>query len=377
VKNLVKTTVDSFLSLYSRSFVSSPLSPFTSYANFSTSFNLLPPAQQYASDFFAQEGVSELLTNELISAGTQVNYGTPINEIHGLGALVSLAANGAVSVKGGNKRIFEEFVLRSGADIRLETKVKEILKLDGDEKKREKGSNQGRAKWVIKTSDGKGGGVYDVSFAQTVSLLRSRRQLTLLLQAVIMAAPFHQTGISIPQLASSHIPPPQPYVKLYITILLTNATHPLPSYFSLKDNSNVPNSIFSTFTTKQSSNETRKPSFNSLNYLKPLRWELGFPYDPTNSTVHVVKIFSSTSLLPNTTNELNDLFGEGNVLRVIEKEWLSYPKLSPIVDAEKELARVKLDEGLYYVNGMERLISTMETEVRLVVSALLSLSDRY
>lgn len=180
MKNLVKTTVDSFLSLYSRSFVSSPLSPFTSYANFSTSLNLLPPAQQYASDFFAQEGVSELFTNELISAGTQVNYGTPINEIHGLGALVSLAANGAVSVKGGNKRIFEEFVLRSGADIRLETKVKEILELDGDEKEIEKDSNQGRAKWVIKTSDGKGGGVYDVSVSFSPLRLRFRRRLTLL-----------------------------------------------------------------------------------------------------------------------------------------------------------------------------------------------------
>lgn len=51
-------------------------------------------------------------------------------------------------------------------------------------------------------------------------------------------------------------------------------------------------------------------------------------------------------------------------MKVIEKEWLSYPKLSPIVDAEKELARIRLDDGLYYVNGMERLISTMETEVR-------------
>lgn len=168
MKALVKGTVDSFVSLYSRSFVSSPLSPFTSYANFSTSLGLLPPAQQYASDFFAQEGVSELFTNELISAGTQVNYGTPIDEIHGLGALVSLAANGAVSVKGGNKRIFEEFVLRSGAEIRLETKVKEILRLDedGDEKEnegeKETSSNRGRARWVIKTQDGNGGGVYDV-----------------------------------------------------------------------------------------------------------------------------------------------------------------------------------------------------------------------
>jgi len=101
-------------------------------------------------------GVGELFTDELISAATQVNYGSPVTQIHGVGALVSLAATGATSVHGGNRRIFEEFVGRSGARLRLgETaRVQSILKLDAAKGK--------RAQWVVKTASGVGGGTYDV-----------------------------------------------------------------------------------------------------------------------------------------------------------------------------------------------------------------------
>jgi prenylcysteine oxidase/farnesylcysteine lyase len=46
-----------------------------------------------------------------------------IDNIHGLGATVSLAASGGVRVKGGNRRNFEQFVQRSGAEVFLRTKV--------------------------------------------------------------------------------------------------------------------------------------------------------------------------------------------------------------------------------------------------------------
>ena len=76
----------------------------------------------------------------------------------------------------------------------------------------------------------------------------------------------------------------------------------------------------------------------------------------------MVKLFSKETL---SEVELEGLFGKGNVLgKVIEKIWKAYPQLEPI-ENEKELAKVVLDrDGLYYVNSMERLISTMETEVR-------------
>lgn len=156
VRTLVKSTVDSFVDLYSPSFVSS--GAFNSLHNFSAATNLQDASSSYADEFFASHSVSPLFTNELVSAATQVNYGSPISEIHGVGALVSLAATGAVSIKGGNRRIFEEFVGRSGARLRLgkTAKVETLLKLDAEKGK--------RAQWIVKTAAGGVGGTFDVRF---------------------------------------------------------------------------------------------------------------------------------------------------------------------------------------------------------------------
>lgn len=46
-----------------------------------------------------------------------------IDEIHGLGGTVSMATSGAVSVEGGNFKIFENFVNKSGAKLYLNSTV--------------------------------------------------------------------------------------------------------------------------------------------------------------------------------------------------------------------------------------------------------------
>jgi prenylcysteine oxidase/farnesylcysteine lyase len=46
-----------------------------------------------------------------------------VDDLHSVVAICSLLADGGVSVKGGNWRIFEQFVERSGARIFLKTEV--------------------------------------------------------------------------------------------------------------------------------------------------------------------------------------------------------------------------------------------------------------
>ncbi|GAA6004134.1 uncharacterized protein JCM10292_005899 [Rhodotorula paludigena] len=322
VRSLVKETVGNFLNLYSPAFVSQ--GAFASLGNFSTATHLQDAASKYANEYLSSKGVSDLFTNELISAATQVNYGTPIDRLHGVGALVSLAATGAVSVKGGNRQIFEEFVGRSGARLRLgeNARVHSLMKLDAAPGK--------RAQWLLRTASGVSGGTYD---------------------AVIFAAPFHQTGI---QFSNSMVPaliPNQPYVRLYVTFVITNATTPQPSYFGLPESTRMPNEIFGTFTTPSSS----KPTFNSLNYIKALPASVGARFG--EGTYHVVKMFSDHSLQ---RDMLEALYGERNVAKTVEKIWLSYPQLQPVT-SDSDYAPVRPDEGFYYPNGFERLISTMET----------------
>ncbi|GAA5984403.1 hypothetical protein JCM11641_000125 [Rhodosporidiobolus odoratus] len=323
VRSLVKTTVSDFLNLYSSSFVSG--GAFSSLSNFSAATGLQTPSSLYADDFLASQKVSPPFYNELISAATQVNYGSPISSIHGVGALVSLAATGAVSIKGGNRRIFENFIGSSSAGLHLgeDGRVESLLKLDAEKGK--------RAQWVVKTASGVGGGTYD---------------------AVILAAPFWQTGIRIVNSAAASLIPHQAYVKLYVTFVITNATTPQPSYFDLPEGTTMPNEIFGTFTTTSK----RKPTFNSLNYLKPLPVSIGSKFG--EGEFHVVKMFSDATLEP---EMLDALYGRGNVAKTVEKVWLAYPKLDA-VESPSDFAPVRPDEGLFYVNAFERLISTMETE---------------
>ncbi|BGP29569.1 hypothetical protein JCM10296v2_001308 [Rhodotorula toruloides] len=322
VRSLVQKTVADFVSLYSPQSVSR--GAFTSVSNFTAITGLQDPASLHADEFFGKQGVADLFTNEIISAATQVNYGTPINRLHGIGALVSLAATGAVSVRGGNRQIFENFVGRSGARLRLgkNARVQSILKLDAP--------RSGRAQWVVRTASGVGSGTYD---------------------AVILAAPFHQTGIQmVNSLAPSRIPK-QPYVPLYVSFIMTNASATRASYFGLPEKTVMPVEIFGTFTTSSSS----KPTFNSLNYLRALSPETSARLG--EGTFRVVKMFSDRPL---EAEMLDDLFGQGNVAKTVVKRWLAYPKLEPVT-REDDLAPVRPDEGLYYPNSFERLISTMET----------------
>lgn len=303
-----------------------------------------------ASEYFKSNSISPLFTNELIAAATAVNYGQPVSKIHGLGALVSLAAQGAQAIRGGNRKLFEAFIGSSRARLRLgpTAKVQQIVKLDQNDGK--------RPQWIVRTPGG--GGTFDVSLFLQLVLLGDRYSFHMF-QAVILASPFHQTGISIMNSAASKYIPPQAYVHLHVTFIITNASSPLPSYFDLPPKTSISKSIFATFDTASE----KKPTFNSLNYLKALSPSISLRFDPSGeSTYHVIKMFSAARL---SSKELEKIFGEGNVGKVWRKEWDAYPKLDPIgTEDEEELAKVRVDEGLYYVNGFERLISTMETEVR-------------
>ncbi len=71
-------------------------------------------------------------------------------------------------------------------------------------------------------------------------------------------------------------------------------------------------------------------------------------------TEYVVKIFSSS---PIPDSLLNRLFGLSTISWIHRHEWDSYPYLTPT----DRFPKIQVDEGLYYSNAMESLVSTMET----------------
>lgn len=168
--------------------------------------------------------------------------------------------------------------------------------------------------------------------------------------------------------------PQQAYVELHVTFVITNASTPRASYFNLAESAAMPNTIFGTWKEFDEDDPAAVyPTFNSLNYLKPLSNSTGAKFG--DGVWHVVKMFSAA---PIGDKMLHELFGETEVGKSWSKTWLSYPKLEP-VRSSAQLSPWRPDVGFYYTANFERLISTMETQVSApshVSSAQLTPSSR-
>ena len=167
--------------------------------------------------------------------------------------MVSMATSGAGAVQGGNRQIFEQFVYRSGAKLLLNTTVslfgacalRLISEITFSQVSSIKPKSDSSRHWVVQ------------------STLGSSEYM-----AVILASPYHSSGISLPESLSSQIPE-QPYVHLHVTLLTTTSPTADPAYFGLSSSSKVPQMMLTT--SRGVRNGGKKPEFNSLSYLGAVR----------------------------------------------------------------------------------------------------------
>lgn len=324
--------LDRYKSIYDQEFITNgPYYNLSAWAEASELSGLLSISG--SKKFIEEQGINVQAVNELAAVACRVNYGQDISELHALGTLVSLAGSNGMSVKGGNRQIFERFATESDATVHLAHQVTRISKVKPLNQLEEE-----RPKYTIAYRDANN---------------QSSTSESGPFDAVIIAAPFHQTGIEsdIPNLSSKI--PIQPYVHLHVTFVITNATSPSGKFFGLPEEEEMPKTIYSTMM-RNVLGKGQRPIFNSLSYLRNLGPKVGVIGD-----LHIVKLFSEAKLSTETLGEIFNL--TQNLIWVKRIEWDAYPVLNPIVDAN-QLAPMKLDQGLYYINGFERVMSTMETE---------------
>jgi prenylcysteine oxidase / farnesylcysteine lyase len=239
-----------------------------------------------------------------------------MNRIQALEALVCLSAGGAVSVVGGNWRIFNEMIIDSGAKLNLDTPVISI----------DKAIRGGKILWGVSSAEGSR--LYD---------------------GVVIASPFvfprlsylikHQSNISMNPVPISI--PAVNYMTLHVTLVATKAVIN-PGYF--KCNNSVPSAILTTLP----NNTADTPIFNSLSRILRL---------PTGESVY--KIFSPDKI---TTKILEELFVGAPIDWTFRKAWQAYPQLDAISTfAPLELYPGIEGAGVWYTSGIESFISTMET----------------
>ena len=177
-----------------------------------------------------------------------------------------------MSIQGGNWQIFEQFVNRSGAQLFLKTEVGRLFCLSP-------------------------ANPYVFTLNQVASIDRSSNDTWTIVtkeehreyDAVVIAAPYHSSHISLPANLSSLIPP-QPYIHLHVTLLTTTAATPNPVYFGEEPGSEIPTSILTTF--EGARHGGRAPEFNSLQYRGKAWSATNGTHDAQETDEWVVKIFS-------------------------------------------------------------------------------------
>lgn len=151
------------------------------------------------------------------------------DNIHALAGVVSLATRSASYVEGGNDQIFSNFLQQSGAKLFLNTTVKEISPR----------ASESRA-WTVTSDSG-----------------------VLHYKAVIIAAPFHTSSITVPDTIST-IVPEHPYVRLHVTLITSHSQYPNASYFSLPEGTQLPRLLLTTY--EGARNGGKEPEFISIGY---------------------------------------------------------------------------------------------------------------
>ncbi|KAL1841214.1 hypothetical protein VTJ49DRAFT_7282 [Mycothermus thermophilus] len=347
-KDLVTATIGRFLQMYTPQFF-----PFESLTERAEQLNLTAVTGVTGQHFLAANGVGTLYANELIQSLARVNYASNLPNMHGLCAMGSVAAQGAIAVQGGNWQIFDEMAQRSDAHIQLDTAVTAIDK------------DSSGTKFEIQTTSGSTPGTpstYPTSFDN-----------------VIIANPFQFSGISVGEDVFSTTLETIDYVQLHVTIF-TSTKKFKPSFFNLPSWISAPGAVLTTLA------KTDTPTSGPDGVGKPGFWSLttlGKATNPqTNQQENVYKIFSPEAVTP---SFLSDLLG-GTVPSTFTGgsspiSWYkatvfhSYPKTSPRTTFQDPI----VGEGVYYTSGIEAFLSTMETSAlmgknvaRLIVDDILA-----
>lgn len=274
----------------------------------------------------AGENVGSRFLEEVVSLATRVNYMQDIGQINALGAHISMAATVSetdpYSVRGGNWQIFAHMLNDSQASLHLNTAVTSI--------------QHHQLQYVV-TTDGSKEHLFDI---------------------VIIAAPLPAANIDLLDGRYRQEIADVEYVKMYVTFVI-GTLRP----FDGLDGQDIPQLVVTPYGTTE--------PFNCLSILACL----SSSHQKCRDGPVLTKIFSHQPV------DLDKVFV--NVEWSQQKQWYSYPKLAPLdagfTSNDPKLANafrphrnrpmpIALHNsttgggGVYYINGMEALFSTMESQ---------------
>lgn len=336
-RNLMKEVTGSFQKMYQ-----APFFPFASLTDTLYNLGLLEVTNMTGSQFLKERGVGELFAREIIQASTRVNYAQNLGLIHGVEAMVCLAAEGSMAIRGGNWRIFESMIDYSAKSVHLSTEVTNVQRHDD--------------------------GTFTITAKDSLDTTSTGPATTESFDTIILAAPYQFASLNISP-KPNHIPEKIPYVNLHVT-LFTSPHILSPSAFKLKSDQIVPSVILTTLLEGEDPGTkpigyAGKAGFFSISTLRRVT------NPSTDKKEYLFKIFSPQEIdgaflskilgLSANSKQTQDLGNDDpskeDVSWIYRHLWQSYPYELPRSTFEE----VRLDENLWYTSGIESFISTMET----------------
>lgn len=358
-QKLMQSTVGTFLKLYEE-----PYFPFRSLSTRAFELDLTKVTGVTGEQYLADNGVSEAFSHDIVEAATRVNYASNLDSIHGLDTMVSMAPEGAKAVVGGNWKIFDRMVAKSGAHVNLNTPVSSISV----------GTKPGAAKPKYLVNGGSAGVAFD---------------------NIVLATPYQFSDIKTSDDVIETTIDEIPYVKLYVT-LFASPFKLSAEYLGLQPGAQVPTSVLTAFTKAADGSSglegAGKTGIFSISTLRSIM------NPSTGKTEYLYKIFSPMEVTPEYLSSVLGVevpktitgaapaatpAGDDDTVVVEPISWLhkhvfhSYPRALPRVTFQDPI----VGNGVYYTSGMEGFISTMETNAlmgknvaRLIVDDALGLS---
>ncbi|KAJ2797445.1 hypothetical protein H4R20_005177 [Coemansia guatemalensis] len=346
VRMRTKAAVDEFLQSYD-AFSNHSSGIFGTWSEYLADKPILRSSLYYRAEEYylsAREGIRRRFLEEVVSLATRVNYMQDIDTVNTLGAHISMAAESdtAYSVAGGNWQIFDRMLASSGAKLHLQTAAAEIAQ-----------SNATTGHYALYTRPADSGNI-NATLADTFD-------------TIIIAAPLPLADISILDNKHRNLAAVN-YVHMYVTFAIGILRK------DLFPEGVIPRLIVTPY-------RTTKP-FNCLSILACL----GSGTPNNGRGCHegpvLVKIFSHEPV------SLEQIFLSTEWHH--EQQWHSYPSLEPLnagyvahkpesaafTPRRSEPPPIVLDiashksssagsssaPGIFYVNGMESLFSTMESQ---------------
>lgn len=335
-ENLKNRILDSFLKFYEY-----PIFPFSSLTNTVFDLGLNSTTSLTGAELLEKNNIKGPFLEEIIKPSARVAFGQSTDTMHGLQTLVSMAVEGAMSIKGGNQKIFQEMIKSSNCSTFLNTSVKNIS-----------------------PSSIKRG--YNITWLENIE----KSKLPIInyehFDSVVLTTPIPFSNISLENITLKNVPKEIRYIPLHVT-LFTSPHQLNPVFFNIPKDKPVPATVITTLPSipppafKNGPKPPVKgaPEFISISKIRST-------FNPSSQkSENLYKIFSLNAVdaillsgLLNTTVATNLTTSPDTISWYYPYVWENaYPYSYP----RDQFDEPQLTHNFWYTSGIESLVSTMET----------------